>query len=333
MSKKYLLRLVFIIAVITMGTMAAGCGGDKKTAAYPTKPIELMVPMSSGGGSDVFARTMVKIITEKKFVSQPMVVTNKPGGSGSVGYSYLAEKKGNPYYLGTTSSSFWTAPLNGTSPVSYKDFTFIAGIATDPMFLVVKADSPYKTIKDFIDAAKARPRELSAAGSSGLSDDAIICYAMMDKTGIELKYVPFNSGGEVLAALLGGHVQLGFLNPGEASTQMEIKALRPLAVSSKKRLEGFMDVPTLEEAGIGVAMAQLRGVIGPKDMPADSVKYLEAAFKQLTESKEWKDDYLKKNMTQSNFLTSAEFAKEVEARNIVYEDILRKMGKLSKPVK
>ena len=328
MSKKIRL-LVISMLVMAMVTMVVGCGSDsKKTVAYPSKSIEIMVPMSAGGGSDVFARAITKLVADKKMISQPMIIVNKPGGAGSIGYSYLAEKKGSAYNIGTVSSSFYATPISGKSPVSYKDFTFICLMAADPLIIMVNSDSKYKTFKELVADAKANPGTLSSAGSSSLSDDAILFNAFVEKAGIDMKYVPFNSGGEVSTAILGNHVTTAFLSPSEALAQMEAKKLRPLAVASKQRLAGF-DIPTFIEEGVNISLEQGRGIVGPKDMPDEAVKALQAMFKEISQDPEWKA-FMKKNYITGTYMDSAEYTKFAEETHKVYLEYLTKMGAAKK---
>lgn len=326
---KMCLRTIAILAVVALaGTLIAGCGGaSNKTAAYPTKSIELVVPFAAGGGSDIMARSLVKVIMDNKYSSQPVVVNNKPGGSGSIGYAYTAEKKGDPYIIASVSSSFYTAPLMGKSPVSYKDFTPICGLAMDTLLLVVREDSKYKSVKDIVDDAKARPKGVSVGGTSGTSDDAVMFYAFQSKTGAEMKYVPFNSGGEVMTSLLGGHIDIVWVNPGEALGHLEAKKVRALAVASKERLTSLQNVPTLKEQGFDLVLAQFRGIIAPKDISPETVAYLEGVFKKVSETAAWKDDYLKKNMIEGRFMNSKEFAQALVDTTKMYAEFLAKMEK------
>jgi putative tricarboxylic transport membrane protein len=324
-------KWVAILAVFVMtGALIAGCGGAKQTASYPTKSIELVVPFSAGGGSDIMARSLVKVITDKKLSSQPLVVNNKPGGSGSIGYAYTAEKKGDPYAIATVSSSFYTAPIIGQSPVSYKNFTPICGLAMDTLLLVVREDSKYKSVKDVIADAKANPKTLSVGGTAGTSDDAVMYYAFQSRTATDMKYVPFNSGGEVMTAILGGHVDMAWVNPGEALGQLEAKKARAIAVSSKQRLKDMPNVPTLVEEGVNLVLAQFRGVVAPKDISPEAAKYLEEMFKKASEQPEWKDGYLKKNSIEARFMNAKEFESAILETTKMYEEFLTLAGKVKK---
>ena len=327
MKGKWFKGFTLLVVLVTVLVLAAGCGGSTKKAAYPSKSIELVVPFSAGGGSDIMARMLVKTITDGKLSAQPLLVNNKPGGSGSIGYSYVAEKKGDPYTIATVSSSFYTAPLMGNSPVSYKDFTPICGLAMDTLLLVVRADSKYKSVKEIIDDAKARPKTISVGGTSGTSDDAVMFYAVAAKTKTEMKYVPYNSGGEVMTSLLGGHVDYVWVNPGEALGHLEAKKVKALAVTSKERLSSLKDVPTLKEQGVDLVLAQFRGVVAPKDISPEAAKYLEEMFKKVSQSPSWSDGYLKKNMIEGRYMNAQDFAKALAETTEMYREYLANMKK------
>ncbi|MCX7781902.1 MAG: tripartite tricarboxylate transporter substrate binding protein [Negativicutes bacterium] len=324
MSKKQLKAAAILAVIALVAVLAAGCGGEtKKAASYPTKSIEFVVPFAAGGGSDIMARSLVKVITDNKLSSQPFVINNKPGGSGSIGYAYTAEKKGDPYYIASVSSSFYTGPIMGKSPVSYKDFTPVCGLAMDTLLLVVRDDSKYKSVKDVVDDAKARPKSISVGGTSGTSDDAVMFHVFQAKTGAEMKYVPYNSGGEVMTSLLGGHVDIVWVNPGEALGHLEAKKVRALAVASKERLSSLPNVPTLREQGTDLVLAQFRGIVAPKDISPEALAYLEGVFKKAAETPAWKDDYLKKNMVEGRFMNSKEFAQALVDTTKMYEEFLK----------
>jgi putative tricarboxylic transport membrane protein len=338
--KKLRLGAIVLTAALLAGSLV-GCGnaqtannakpaGDAKPALdYPKKPIELIVPMSAGGGSDVFARQLVKILADEKIIPQTITVVNKPGGSGAIGWAYVAEKKGDPYILSTTSSSFYTVPITGGSPVSLKNFTPISGLGQDPNLLMVNINSKYNTLDDLIAAAKSGENKVSAAGSSGASDDAIIFNILSDKTGTKMKYVPFTGGGEVMTALLGGHVDFAFVNPSEGLAQIEAKKLKALAVSADARLTSLPEIPTFKEKGLDITLAQLRGVVAPLDVDPAIVKYLEDAFKKASETQAWKD-FLKKNGVQGSYLNAADYGKKSQEVNKVYEEYITKMGMAKK---
>ena len=242
------------------------------------------------------ARTMQAIIEKEKLSTHPITVVNRAGGSGAIAFTYVAGKKGDPHILLTATTSFLQTPLQGQSKYNYKDFTPLSNLAYDDFLIVVRADSPYRTMKDLIDAAKKKPGELKYGGSSAPGADSIIAFLIEKETGIKFNYIPFKSGGEVMVALLGGHINLASANPGEALAQMEAKKCWVLGASTEKRLEGAPNIPTLKEQGINVVFRQFRSIAAPKDIPKEAVKYYEDLFKKLSENKTWQEKYIKENM-------------------------------------
>jgi putative tricarboxylic transport membrane protein len=294
---------------------------------YPEKPITFLVPMSAGGGSDIMARTIASVMQKDQILPQPLVVENKPGGSGAIGWSYVAGKVGDPYIISTVSSSFWTTPLAGNSPVNYEDFTPIAAIALDPFLLMVREDAPYKDLDDLLTAAREKPEELSVSGASGLSDDRVCTGLLEEQAGVKFNYVPFEGGGDAMTALLGGHVDLCWANPGEGLTQLEAKKARALAVTNAKRLDDLPDVPTFIELGYDqVEFYQFRGIVAPKDIPEEARKVLEEAFKKLSESPTWQKEYVEPNMVTARYLPADEFAEAIVKQNELYREIYTRFG-------
>ena len=180
---------------------------------------------------------------------QPLVVENKPGGSGGIAFAYVAGKKKDPYYLVTAVTSFLTTPLMGKSPVGLKDFTPIANFAFDEYMLMVNANSKYKSVKEIIADAKARPQKITVGGTQLGSSDSICAYLIEKAAGVKFNYVVFNGGGEVNAALLGGHIDMAVSNPGEALELYKAGKVKLLGVFAEKRLAGAPDVPTMKEQG------------------------------------------------------------------------------------
>ncbi len=293
---------------------------------FLTKPIEFVCHAAAGGGSDIMARTMQAIIEKEKLCPQTIAVVNRPGGSGAIAFAYVAGKKGDPHYWLTATTSFLQTPLQGQSKYNYKDFTPLSNLAYDDFLIVVRADSPYRTMKDLIAAAKKKPGELKVGGTHSPGVDAIIAFLIEKETGAKFNYIPFKSGGEVMVALLGGHVELASANPGEALAQMEAKKVWVLGANTEKRIEDAPNIPTLKEQGINVVFQQFRSIAAPKDIPKEAVKYYEELFKKLSENKTWKEKYIKENMLTADYTNSAETLKVWERENARFAKIMKEMG-------
>jgi putative tricarboxylic transport membrane protein len=321
------LRIVsLVLLVVLLSTLLVGCNAAQ-TSKFPEKPITLIVHAAAGGGSDIMARSLAATLEKDKLMSQPMVVENKPGGSGAVAMAYVANKKGEPYYLLTAVTSFLTTPIMGQSEskVSYKDFTPVANFAFDQYMLMVKADSKYKTLADLVADAKAKPKELKAGGTQMGSSDTICTYLLEKAAGVKFNYITFTSGGEVNAALLGGHVDFGLTNPGEALELVRGGKVRILGVYAEKRLKLAPDVPTMKEQGYDITYVQNRGLVAPAGIPADARKYLEDAFAKAIKTDSWKK-YMSDNMLDEAWMGGDEFGKWLETENGRYVTLLKEMG-------
>lgn len=305
------------------GAMCAGAllAAGPASAAYPDRDITMIIPFGVGGGSDVLARTIGNVIAEMKLIPVKILPENRPGGSGAVGYTAVAKQKGSPYTIATVSVSFFTTPLQGGSPVSYRDFTPLAAIAQSPYILVVPANSEYKTLDDL------KKTKRLTTGTVGVVSDAALLARMTSKAlGVQIDAIPFDGEGEVMSALLGGHVNIAYFNPSEVLPQIQAGTLRALAVSSSQRVPALNDVPTFTELGAPIVHAQIRGLVMPKDVPAEAVTYWEGVLKKVAESDAWKKQYVDRFHDVPQFLDSKAFAAAIVETSNRYETLMKELG-------
>lgn len=290
-------------------------------AQYPDRDISMIIPFGPGGGSDVLARTIANVISEMKVVPVKILPENRPGGSGAVGYTAVARQKGSSYTIATVSVSFFTTPLQGGSPVSYRDFTPLAAIAQSPYILVVPAGSEYKTLDDL------KKTKRLTTGTVGVVSDAALLAKMTSKAlGVQIDAVPFDGEGEVMAALLGGHVNIAYFNPSEVLPQIQAGTLRALAVSASGRVPVLKDVPTFTELGHQIVHTQMRGLVMPKDVPAEVVTYWEGVLRKVAESDQWRKQYIDRFHDVPRFLDSKAFAAAIAETSNRYEALLKELG-------
>ena len=294
--------------------------------AYPARPIEFVVPFGAGGGSDLLARAIAKTIGDERLLAQPLTVTNRAGGSGAVGWAYVLGKRGDPYFLATVSGSFWTTPLVGLAPFSYKDFTPVAGLARDTFLFVVRSESTYRTLREVVAVSRQSPELISVSGSAVASDDRVATGLLQKAAGIKFNYIPFGGSGPALTALLGGHVSSTWLNPGEGLEQLKAGKVRALAVTSPERLKIMPDVPTFRELGYEIVWEQFRGVVAPPAMPADALRIIVDAMMKMCRSARWTKDYIEPNVLLPVCQGPPEFAKTLEEVNEKYRTTFRDLG-------
>lgn len=321
-------RIVTLLALSAMimvfGTVTA-FAADK----FPEKPITLIVHASAGGGSDLFARTFAAGIEKGKLLPQPVIVENKPGGSGAIAFAYAAGKKKDPYFMVTATPTILTTPIMGLSPISYKDFAPIGNLAFDEFMLMVGSKSKYNSLRELIADAKANPKKVTLGGTMLGGPDSMCTNLMEKAAGIQFNYVAFPGGGEVNAAVIGGHVDASIENPGPALELLKAGKVKILCVFSPKRLTVASDIPTAKEQGVDVLFVQNRGLCAPAGIPEDAKKVLEKAVADYAKSDVFKK-YCKDNALSEGYMDSAEFGKFLEEWSGKYAVILKEMNLIKK---
>ncbi len=297
------------------------------TAFEPTKPVEVVVHTGPGGGSDIFARAIAEMIGKEKLVPHRLQVVNKSGGGSAVAMAYLAEKKGDTHTLGFFTGVWVTNPLTrAEAGVMVKELAPIARLVLEPAVVAVKADSPYRTMKEFVEAAKKNPGQLKQSGGSVTGRDNLVRLVIEKATGAKWVFVSFPGGGERIANLLGGHVQMMVMEPQEAGEHIKAGNLRVIAALTESRLESFPNVPTIKEQGIDIPIIpQARGILAPAGVGADVVKYWEGIFGRFAQSAAWKK-YLSDNQLEDGFLTGNALNKFFDDLTVQMRDILKEAG-------
>jgi len=296
-------------------------------AFKPTRPIEVVVHTGPGGGSDLLARAVATMIEKERLLPVRMQVVNKTGGGSAVAAAYLAERAGEPHTIGFFTGVWLTSPLTSTEArVTLRDLTPIARLVLEPALIAVKADSPYRALGDFIAAAKEHPGQLKQSGGSVTSRDNVVRQLLQKATGARWAFISFPGGGERIAALLGGHVDMMVIEAAEAGEHIRAGNMRVLAQVSDKRLPAFPDVPTLKEAGFDVpAVPQVRGVVAPPGIPAENVAYWEDLFRRLTRTASWRK-FLAENQFEDGYQNAADLAKFYDAFTDRMRAILQEAG-------
>lgn len=295
MRKGVGISMLTVLAGLIVLANAAGA------AWQPDKPIEFIAPSGPGGGWDRTARAAQKALSDEKLVPQPIVVNNVAGGSGAVALGQvMAKRKGDAHLLLSMSPAltFTLALGRAKDPATGKNLTFrdiipIAAIATDYGAIVVKKDSPYKTLKDLLEAYKANPASVSVAGGSAVGSQDHVKFAKVVKAAgldaTKVKYVPFQGGGEALASVLGGHTVVAASDVSEIGGQLEAGQVRVLAVLSDQRLGGvFKDVPTAKEQGVNTNYVLWRGFYAPPGLTNEQVAYWQQLMGKMVKTASWK---------------------------------------------
>jgi putative tricarboxylic transport membrane protein len=297
--------------VVVLLAIAVGATGPAAAQGFkPSRPIEFVVHTGPGGGNDVLARAIAAMVEKEKLLPVRMQVVNKTGGGGLAAMAYLVEKKGETHTIALFANTWFTVPaMRAEAKFTMNDLTPIVGLVVEPAMVAVKNDAPYRSLADFIDAAKQKPGELKQSGGSIGSRDWVMRQLLMKHTGASWAFISFPAGGERIAALLGGHVNMMIIEPQEAGEHIRSGNMRVLAQVADRRLPPFPDIPTVKEAGFSVpAYAVVRGVVGPPEMPADAFAYWEGFFEKFTRTASWKK-HLEDNLFEDGFQKGPELAR------------------------
>jgi putative tricarboxylic transport membrane protein len=263
-------------------------------AAYPSKNFECIAPAGPGGGWDTTMRMVTKVLTEQKFVTTAMPVSNRPGGGGGVALEYIQRKKADPYLLTVFSPPLILINLTGQTRLSYKNLTPISMLINDYGAFGVPKNSRFSNIGEVFEAIKKDPKSVKIGGTSSLgSMDHIQFLVAAKAAGItnlkELPYIAFQ-GGEGLASLLGAHIDLLSTGMAELVGPKESGDIKILALTAPTRVPSgpLSDVPTLKESGIDAEYINWRGIFGAPGMPETERAFMEDALKKMAETPEWK---------------------------------------------
>ena len=310
------------LKTLAAGFLTVTVAGGAMATDFPSRGLEFVACYSPGGGHDILMRTMAKIIQQEKIVDASINVVNKPGGAGAVALGYVNGHKGDGHYLMATTSSFITTPLTSNVGLSYKDFTPIARLGIDPELVLVNAKSDYKSLKDLAAADKV----LNVGGTGKGSIENIAAIQMSKAFGKKLNYVPFQSDGEVVAALLSRQIDFMISNPGSSIDFIKAGKFRALAIATAERAASMPDLPTFKEQGYDIELAIFRGVAAAGNIGDTEKKYLSDMIKKLSESTEWKTGYLAKNKVEPGYLGPDEYAAYLEKMNGIYRSSLTELG-------
>jgi putative tricarboxylic transport membrane protein len=210
--------------------------------------------------------------------------------------------------------------------VTLRDLTPVARLVLEPALIAVKADAPFKTMADFINAAKHNPGQLKQSGGSQTSRDNVVRQLLQKHTGARWAFISFPGGGERIAALLGGHVNMMVIEPAEAGEHIRAGNMRVLAQVSDSRLPAFPNVPTLKEAGFDIpAVPQVRGVVAPPKIPAENVAYWEDVLLKLTKTASWKK-FLADNQFEDGYQNAQDLTKFYDEFTARMREILKEAG-------
>lgn len=308
-------KLLSLALALTMLFSLCACSKDATSSEvkWPEKTIEIICPYSAGGGSDTMARSVANALTNTGLLSQTVIVTNKSGGNGMIGSSYVASRPDDQYTFVTNVTGDLGAWVSAGKELTPEMFKPVAMFCWDCYVLVVKADSEYNSISDLIEASKGDPGLITIAGTGIGTVDNILYRQMVEYYGLEAEYVAYDGGGDVVTSILGGHVTANWVNPSEATTYVESGDMKALAVAGDTRLEAMPNLPCTAELGFDKIMwRQYRGIFATKNTPDAVIEKLVEIMKEACASDYFQNEYLDRNCLTSDFKSGAEFQQIVD---------------------
>ena len=297
--------------LLALVAMAVGVIGGPADAWEPKKPIKIIVGFSPGGGTDLVARTLVA--SAQEFFPVPLVVVNKPGAGGTLAADFVSRAKPDGYTVLVAGGSESTSVPNHRK-VSYSldNFQGVLRCIRSRIYIVSHKDSGITSISDLKAKATANPGKLSY-GSSGQGTLYHSTMLLTSKAlGVDMRHVPYKGGAPMMAAMLGGHIDITLAGPEEAAAQYQAGKINLLSLASQSRLDTFKDVPTLKELGFNVYIENQKGIVLPAGTPDDAAKYLHDNFKKGLDSKVWKK-MAGKLLMETAYLNGTDFMAAMKA--------------------
>jgi tripartite-type tricarboxylate transporter receptor subunit TctC len=308
---------------VGMTALLAGTFSAAALAAYPEKPVTVICPWTAGGGTDVLLRALSK--EAEKHLGQTINVVNQTGGGGAIGHNAIRAARPDGYTVGMITFELNSLPPQGLVPFTWKDFDPLMLINSDPAALTVRTDAPYSTVRGFMDHAKANPGEITIGNSAPGSVWHIAAGLAAEKTGVQVKHVPFNGAQPAVTALVGGHIKAVAVSVAEVRGQAQAGNLKILGVMSSQRDKIFPDVPTFKEQGVDVEFYTWRGLALPKGVPANVKAKITDAYKKALDSKEFQE-FAAKASLNLEYKNAADFTKFLDQNYQDVEAVMKKLG-------
>jgi putative tricarboxylic transport membrane protein len=313
--------LFTVVTTSAIACVALAWASDPSLAQgkAPKGPVEVTVASGPGGSPDVIMRNVLKIMNDEKIIAIPAAVQNRAGGSGAVGYNFVLGKPGDENILFCINQPVFTTPIMQGTPSVIDQLVPIALFIQSELVFLGQPNGP-KTMKEFVDAAKAAPGKMRIAGAQAGGTDNIAAALIEKAGGVKLTYVPFDSGSAALAAFLGGNVEGVFATLEEGLQQIQGGKARPLAILSEKRRTeaAYKDIPTAKEQGYNAVFGQEWAVALPPKTDPEVAKWWEDKFRKVVATKAWKDGLAEK-FQRSDFVGMD----GIKAHNTKMQDMYR----------
>jgi tripartite-type tricarboxylate transporter receptor subunit TctC len=304
----------------------------------PNKPVEIVVAAGAGGASDQMARMMQAAIQKNNLMKQPMVVSLKGGASGAEALMYMKSSEGDANKVLIAYSLIYMLPLSAKIPFDWRELTPVSVIALDQFVLWDSTTTPYKSVKEFIEAAKAASSPFKMGGTGSKREDHVLTVFMEKRTGAKFSYLPYKSGGEAATQLVGNHTESNVNNPSENLEVWRAGQVRALCVFDKERIayktkvtetQSWNDIPTCKEEGLDVQYLMLRAMFLPGKVTPEQTAFYIDLFKKVTDTAEYKD-YMEKQALKPIFLVGPDMLKFLEEDDALNKSLMTEAGFVAK---
>jgi tripartite-type tricarboxylate transporter receptor subunit TctC len=317
-------RVIYAIAGLAI---AVGCGlpGDV-SAAYPDRTVTIVVPFPPGGRTDLTTRIVAQNL--EKHLGVAVAVVNKPGAGGVRGAKEVAAAKPDGYTLGVFSSAVVSAQYTVETPTNLADYKAIGLIEISPAALAVKADAPWKTLRDLVTYAKQNPKKIRMGMIPGASAQ-VFAGGFADAAGVELTMVPYKGDAPGVIALAGGHIETHVAVPASYKALIEGGKIRMLGVAAGQRLSLYRDVPTFKEQGVNLEIGSFHVLFAPVRTSDDVIENLAARFEKAMHDPEMKEQLTKANLEWA-YRNRKDTATFLAGQNAAYKSLIQKLGLMYK---
>ncbi|WP_144633622.1 tripartite tricarboxylate transporter substrate binding protein [Bordetella genomosp. 13] len=307
-----------LVVLLLAGAAAAATAAPP----YPAKQVELVVAYQPGGGSDNTARAIADVA--RQHLPQPVYVSNRPGASGSIGWSYVLAGKPDGYKVLLMNPEMLFVPLMGIGKATIADFQPVARFTDDPSSITVRADAPWNTIEEFIAYARANPEAVTVSNAGNGTIPHLAAAALGNSIGATFTHVPYQGSSPAIMGLLAGDVKATTVAYAELRQYVESGKLKPLAVMSAQRLPAIPDVPTFKERGHDLQFSVWRGIGLPKGAPEEALGAWREVARKVYDTPAFQKSVTSQNLTLSWADTPA-FAADIDRQNETFKALVRKL--------
>lgn len=316
-------RRHFLATTTALGL--AGYGNASNASDFPNRPIELIMPATPGGGTDMIGRAFADI-AKKYLPQQPIIPINKPGASGAIGFNELIAAKPDGYKISMIFAELAIIPFIGLMKHTASDLKPLARFNADPAAITVRNDAPWKTFDEFLADAKKRtdkPVQIGNTGPGSIWHLAAAAFA--DKAGIKVDHVPYQGSAPAMQSLLGGHIDAVAISPGEVSRHVAAGTMRTLVVMGDQRQAGlFEKVPTLKERGVDLTVMTWRGLAVPKTTPKEIVDLLGDVARKVANDPAFKEALEKANLGWA-YADATTFEAAIDRDRAMFKTLIAKL--------